>query len=77
MATGGSGDTLTGIIGAFAARGMDLFDAACLGVYLHGSAGDVAAETIGMQGITAGDIGEFVPAAIERLRTLSMDGDEE
>jgi NAD(P)H-hydrate epimerase len=68
MATGGSGDTLTGIIGAFAARGMDPFDAACLGVYLHGSAGDIAAARIGQDGLTAGDIGESVPAAIERLR---------
>lgn len=67
MATGGSGDTLTGIIGAFVARGMDGFDAACLGVYLHGSAGDIAAASIGPQGMIAGDICEAVPAAILRL----------
>jgi hydroxyethylthiazole kinase-like uncharacterized protein yjeF len=71
MATGGSGDTLTGIIGAFAARGMDPFDAACLGVYLHGSAGDIAAAAIGPEGFTAGDVGESIPAAIERLRRPS------
>lgn len=68
MATGGSGDTLTGVIGALAARGMDAFDAACLGVYLHGSAGDIAAKRVGQDGLTAGDIGESLPAAIDRLQ---------
>jgi hydroxyethylthiazole kinase-like uncharacterized protein yjeF len=69
MATGGSGDTLTGMVGAFAARGMDCFDAACLGVYLHGSAGDIASESIGPQGLVAGDIAEAVPRAISELIT--------
>lgn len=70
MATGGSGDTLTGMIGALLARNMDAFDAACLGVFLHGTAGDIAAEEIGPEGFTAGDIGEAIPAAINRVRTL-------
>jgi NAD(P)H-hydrate epimerase len=69
MATGGSGDTLTGVIGTLAARRLDAFDAACLGVYLHGSAGDIAATRVGQDGMTAGDIEESLPAAIRSLWT--------
>jgi NAD(P)H-hydrate epimerase len=68
MATGGSGDTLTGIIGALAARGLDAYDAACLGVHLHGHAGDIAAAERGQDGMIAGDIGESIPAAIREMR---------
>lgn len=56
MATGGSGDVLTGIIAAFVAQGMKPFDAACLGVYVHGLAGDEAAKRKGTYSMMAGDI---------------------
>jgi hydroxyethylthiazole kinase-like uncharacterized protein yjeF len=56
MATGGAGDTLTGIIGALLGQGMDAFDAACIGVYVHGRAGDLAAEELGQRSMMAGDI---------------------
>jgi ADP-dependent NAD(P)H-hydrate dehydratase / NAD(P)H-hydrate epimerase len=56
MATGGSGDVLTGMIAALIAQGMENFDAACLGVYLHGLAGDVAAKEKGKYSLMAGDI---------------------
>lgn len=56
MATGGSGDVLTGIIAAFVAQGMEPFDAACLGVYVHGLSGDEAAKRKGTYSMMAGDI---------------------
>ncbi|MFO7636882.1 MAG: NAD(P)H-hydrate dehydratase [Clostridia bacterium] len=56
MATGGSGDVLSGMMGAYAAGGMDLLAAAGLSVYIHGSAGDRAAMKYGMTGLRAGDI---------------------
>ncbi|MDO4321623.1 MAG: NAD(P)H-hydrate dehydratase [Lachnospiraceae bacterium] len=58
MATGGSGDVLTGVICGLLAQRMTPFDAAALGVYLHGCAGDRAREERGAYGMTAGDITE-------------------
>jgi hydroxyethylthiazole kinase-like uncharacterized protein yjeF len=56
MATAGSGDVLTGILGALLAVGMAPYEAAVLGVYIHGLAGDTAAEEYGEYAMTAGDI---------------------
>ena len=56
MATGGSGDVLTGIITGLMAQGYSSFDAARLGVYLHGLAGDYAAQKWGQNAMTTGDI---------------------
>ncbi len=58
MSCGGSGDVLTGMIAALAAQGSSLFEAAWLGVYLHGLAGDAAAEKKGHYSMTASDIVE-------------------
>lgn len=69
MATGGSGDSLTGIIGALIGQGLDAFDAARLGVYVHGRAGDLAAERIGKVGLAAGDIIEHIPEALQELES--------
>jgi NAD(P)H-hydrate epimerase len=67
MATAGSGDVLTGIITAFLAQGYNPEYAATIGVYLHGKAGDMAAEKYGQFGMTATDIAQFVGKAIDEL----------
>lgn len=56
MATAGSGDVLAGLVGALLAQGMAPFDAACLGVHRHGSAGDLVAARGSMAGLTADDL---------------------
>ncbi len=56
MATGGSGDVLAGIIGSLAAQGMDAYDAAMCGVYLHGAAGDAAAARLSQHGMLPSDM---------------------
>jgi ADP-dependent NAD(P)H-hydrate dehydratase / NAD(P)H-hydrate epimerase len=64
MATAGAGDVLTGLIAGLLGQGMSPEMAACLGVYLHGRAGDLARDQIGEWGMKAGDIGHLVPRAI-------------
>jgi len=68
MATGGMGDVLAGLIAALLARGLDPLNAACAGVYLHGLAGDLLQEEMGDTGLTAIDLAEKIPFAIQRLR---------
>jgi NAD(P)H-hydrate epimerase len=63
MATGGSGDSLTGLVTALACQGLDLYDAARLGVYLHGLAGDLAAAELGEISLMASDLVRFLPKA--------------
>ena len=65
MATGGSGDVLTGIIGGFIAGGLSSWEAAKLGVYIHGLAGDKAAAKKGCYSMMASDIIEALPEVIE------------
>lgn len=67
MATAGSGDSLTGIVGAFLAGGMDAWDAARLGAHVHGRAGDLAASALGERAMVAGDIIDQVGAALRDL----------
>jgi NAD(P)H-hydrate epimerase len=64
MATGGTGDVLTGIITALLAQGLAPFDAARLGVHIHGLAGDLAAEKLGQVSLIASDLIDYLPAAI-------------
>jgi NAD(P)H-hydrate epimerase len=66
MATGGTGDALTGMIGSLLAQGYPAEQAACLGVFLHGAAGDLAAAEKGEQGMIAGDLIEKIPAAFRQ-----------
>ena len=67
MATGGMGDVLTGIISGLMAQGTPSESAATLGVYLHGLAGDIAAERLGTHGLIASDVLKAVPQAIFSL----------
>jgi NAD(P)H-hydrate epimerase len=60
MATGGSGDVLAGLIAGILAQGMEPFEAAKLGVYIHGLAGDVMAEQKGVYSLMASDLTEGV-----------------
>ena len=56
MATGGSGDILTGLITGLLAQGYNATEACIAGVYLHGRAGDIAAQQLGFEALAAGDI---------------------
>ncbi len=67
MASGGTGDVLTGILGAFLARGMAPGAAIQSAVYLHGLAGDIAAERVGEEALVAGDVIEGLPEAFRRV----------
>ncbi|MAG54704.1 MAG: NAD(P)H-hydrate dehydratase [Planctomycetes bacterium] len=64
LAMGGSGDVLAGIIGAFLAQGMDPFDAACAGVWIHGRAADDLLATTGARGMTPGALIAALPAVV-------------
>lgn len=68
MATAGSGDVLTGMITAFLTQGIDPFDAAKFGAYLHGKAGDLAAKKKGKVSLIATDLIDFLPQAIRSAR---------
>jgi hydroxyethylthiazole kinase-like uncharacterized protein yjeF len=67
MATAGSGDILSGIIGAFLAKGLSPMEAASAGVYIHGAAGDLAALEMGETGVMASDICSYIPYAIKNI----------
>jgi NAD(P)H-hydrate epimerase len=67
MATGGSGDVLTGIITALLCQGLAPFDAARLGVHLHGLAGDLAALELGQVSLIASDIIDYLPQAFQTI----------
>lgn len=67
MATAGSGDVLTGILLALLAQGYSQEEACQLGVYVHGLAGDIAAETMSQMGMTSGDIIAALPQAWKKI----------
>jgi NAD(P)H-hydrate epimerase len=66
LATAGTGDVLSGVIGAYLAKGMDPFHAACAGVFVHAAAGRIAARTIGEEGVIASDVIAALPRALPR-----------
>lgn len=67
MATGGSGDVLTGVLTALLGQGLAPFDAAVLAAWAHGRAGDLAAARLGQTGLTAADLPDWLPAAFREL----------
>ena len=75
MATGGSGDVLAGAIGALLAQGMDPFDAASLGVFVHGLAGDRVAAELSATGLCAEDLPPALAACWRDFERESAQGD--
>ena len=71
LATGGTGDVLSGAIGALLAQGLDPFAAARLGVYLHGLAGDAGRERFGDAGLLASDLPDGLASARKRLTVVA------
>lgn len=67
MATGGTGDVLTGLIAALIGQRLSPFAAAQLGVFLHGTAGDLARDQVGEVSLIASDLLEYLPAAFRSL----------
>lgn len=67
MAKGGSGDVLTGVITGLLAQGMDAFEASCLGVFLHGLAGDSARNERGVYSVLARDLAEHIGEVLKEL----------
>jgi ADP-dependent NAD(P)H-hydrate dehydratase / NAD(P)H-hydrate epimerase len=68
LASGGTGDVLTGVVGACLARGLDAFDAACAAAWLHGTAGDFVREIKGEESLEASDVVESLPEAFFAAR---------
>ncbi len=68
MATGGTGDVLTGLIVSLLCQGLPPVDASRLGVYLHGLAGDLAAEQLGQECLIASDLLPYLPGAFQEYR---------
>lgn len=63
LGSGGTGDVLAGLIGGLLAQGASAYDAACLGVYVHGLAGDIAAERLTRRALIASDVIAALPEA--------------
>lgn len=68
MATGGSGDVLTGVIASFISQGLNPFYAASVGAYIHGLSGDICMEELGSYGVMAWDIADNVAKAVKCFR---------
>ena len=69
LASAGTGDVLAGIITGLAAQGLKLFDAASLGVYLHGAVGEKIKTELGDTGMIASDLLPELPVVIKQLKT--------
>ena len=76
MATGGTGDVLTGVITALLAQGLSPYDAARLGVWVHGAAGDLAAQDLGEISLTARDLVDYLPGAFSLVLPGAAPEDE-
>ncbi|MCS5637448.1 MAG: hypothetical protein NZ990_13085, partial [Myxococcota bacterium] len=74
LATGGSGDVLTGLVGALVVQGSAGLEAAAVAAYVHGWAGDRIAARRGDGGLLAGELAEELPAAMQELRDEGRGG---
>jgi NAD(P)H-hydrate epimerase len=72
MACGGTGDVLTGVVGALLARGLPAWESASAGAYLHGLAGDLACERLGEEALSASDVLEALGGAFQVLRDSEL-----
>jgi ADP-dependent NAD(P)H-hydrate dehydratase / NAD(P)H-hydrate epimerase len=72
MASGGMGDVLTGLLVALLAQGYEPFTACCIGVFVHGLAGDLVAREKGQLGLSAVDVQEMLPYAFRRLAQINQ-----
>jgi hydroxyethylthiazole kinase-like uncharacterized protein yjeF len=68
LASGGTGDVLTGVIAGLMAQGLSIYDAACCGVFIHGKAAEAVRWVMGDAGSTASDLIEQLPVTMDRLR---------
>ncbi|MFN4111475.1 MAG: NAD(P)H-hydrate dehydratase, partial [Ignavibacteria bacterium] len=75
MATVGMGDVLTGMISSFYSQGLNALDAAIVGVYLHGLAGDIAAIKKGKLSLISSDVIKFIPDAIKMIENINQEQD--
>jgi NAD(P)H-hydrate epimerase len=76
LASGGTGDVLTGLVAALLAQGLPAFEAAALAVYWHGAAGDVHERRDGPSGLAAGELADALPEAAQGLRRRGDDEEE-
>jgi NAD(P)H-hydrate epimerase len=74
LATAGTGDVLTGVIGGLVAQGIEPLEAARIGVYLHGLAGEIAERDLGTRSVTASDVVDAIPGAMLALSGASRGG---
>jgi hydroxyethylthiazole kinase-like uncharacterized protein yjeF len=70
LASAGTGDVLSGVIAGLLAQGMNIFDAAAAGVYVHGMAGESVKERLGDAGMVASDLLPELPLVIKRLKAM-------
>ena len=68
LATAGTGDVLAGVIAGSWAQGQNSYNAAVAGTYLHGQAGAILAEELGVSGVVAGDLLAVLPKVIKKLK---------
>jgi hydroxyethylthiazole kinase-like uncharacterized protein yjeF len=74
LASAGTGDVLAGVIAGLVAQGLTPFDAASLGVYLHGAAGEAVSNEMGDTGMIASDLLPVLPKIIKQLKTGAEEG---
>ena len=77
LATAGTGDVLSGVIGALLAQGVDPYLAACVGVRIHSKSGAIAAEELTPVSMTALDVVDYLPFAVADLLDAAMLDEED